>query len=337
MTVDLSLHQYLQSWNESLRQQKRAWPNRQELRRGLAEKAGRFLSLDRWNSGEIAMFSGGRPLVGVDGSVYTLGANYPFTLTAFQAVAKSTGKTGETDKIVLTSVFSPLEKNDREHLRIFMEEQEEGLSEEAAFTRMKDRRLALLEIEAALQAVERYHPFLLLLDGQFSRYQEDAELVDRWETLCVLARQKKFFVVGIVEEVGTMKLGKFLPQEVRERLMTGHDREILFGLLEPGEVFLPHEEIEIKRDAYVAFARLSDHPQAIACNFLPEQAPEAQTLMSLLYALTPKKGRGIPFWLDLVDVEARITRREWDMIVQASLDKDIYERFLRPQRDRRDY
>jgi hypothetical protein len=337
MTVDLSLQQYLRSWNESLRKEKYSWPSRRELRAELENTVGHLIPLRKLDEQEINTLSGGRPLVGVDGSVYTLGGNYPFTVTAFQAVAKSTVAFDRTDKVVRSSLYSPLDREDRDALRSFMEQQEDGLTEDAAFSRYRDRQMALLEIEAATIAVERFRPFLVLLDGQFSRYQKDEELFDKWHAFCQRVQACETLVVGVVEEVGTMKLKKFLSQPLQDRLITGHDREILFGLFETGEALLPHEEVEIKHDAYVAFARLSDHPQAIACNFLYEQVDRVQDLMYLLYTLTPKKGRGIPLWLDLVDVEARITKKEWELLVQSTLDKDMYERFLRPQRERRDY
>lgn len=338
MTIDFSLHQSLQKWNERLRLQQRKAPEKAALRRELAERVGHFVALRKWTEEQLADFSRGRPLLGVDGSVFSWGGNYPFTITAFQAVAKATFPVkGKKDKVVLSALYSPLESSSRAELQRFIEELGEGWTEETVFPRFRGWQMARLELTAALQAVRQFHPFLVLLDGPFSRFQEDRDLSEQWEAFRQVVAEEDALVVGVVEEIGTMKLQRFLSDHLRDQLLTGHDREVLFGSLEPGEALLPKNEIEIKRDAYVVFARLADHPQAIACNFLPEQRERVAELMPLLYTLTPKRGRGIPFWLDLVDVETRITRREWDLFVRSSIDSDLLERFLRPQRERRDY
>ena len=178
------------------------------------------------------------------------------------------------------------------------------------------------------------------MDGGFSRLKGKGG--DKWEQFAEMALDRNTIVVGVIEEVGSYRLKSRL-DEVNDALLEGfvrgHDREILFNTMEEGEWLKTFFHRPIKNEFYTVFNRLSDQPQAGACDFLREQAEGelVENVLDYLYTITPAKSRGIPLWLDLVDAEVRLTKKQIDMIVGTNIDLENIETFLRPQRERRDF
>jgi hypothetical protein len=107
--------------------------------------------------------------------------------------------------------------------------------------------------------------------------------------------------------------------------------------LAPHEVFLPDPSIRLKKKAYyTAFARFSEAPQAVGCDFFAGETRLLQ-LLSFLDLSTPNASRGIPLWLDIVDADARLTRQEAEDILHAIFSPATIEKWFKPMRARRDY
>ncbi len=233
-----------------------------EVRRREARKKGTFFPLRRLGREEIQKFFKGSSLVGVDGSVGTYGASFPYTVTFFRALARSTraDNTGE-GRIWTHQLFSPLLPG---HQAKVEEKLKAGLDPEEAVARLRWETLAVLEAEAGKQAVERECPRLLLWDGGFARLETHASLL--WKSLKTRALRQGTVILGITEEIATSSLVQVLgnPEELEEKGMIA-DREILYGLLRPGEAFQREEDDKKKGRVYVRFAR---HPQIIAVDYL---------------------------------------------------------------------
>ncbi|TCP53702.1 NurA domain-containing protein [Tumebacillus sp. BK434] len=348
-----TLAKELQGLNGSLHEKRKERADRTAIRAALETNVGEFVRAKRLSDEQIGELFAGRPLVGVDGSVNQFGSNYPYAIHLFKSLAKSTlpGRDG-TRKVEKVQMFSPLSTADHAAVRQFVAERREELrvepqedrnaerdiAEQQAYQILVDQKMVELELQAAIDALKNFRPYLMLMDGGFSRLKgKGGEL---WEQFEEQVTHSDTIVVGVIEEVGSYRLKSRL-DDVDEKLLRGfirgHDREVLFNMLETGEWLKTSLERPIKNEFYTVFNRLSDQPQAGACDFLREQAHRVDEVIDFLYTITPGKSRGIPLWLDVVDAEARLTKKQVEMIVKSNVDQEIIESFLRPQRERRDF
>ncbi|WP_157729410.1 DNA double-strand break repair nuclease NurA [Tumebacillus algifaecis] len=348
-----TLAKELQGLNVTLQEKRNERADQSAVRAALETNVGEFVRAKRLSEQQIRELFQGRSLVGVDGSIHQFGSAYPYTIHLYKALAKSTIPSRDgSSSVEQVSMFSPLQADDHAAVRQFVQERraelrvepqedrltERDLAEQQAYQILADQKLVELELQVAIDAIDRFRPFLMLMDGGFSRLKGKGG--ERWEQFEEKVTDSDTIVVGVIEEVGSYRLKSRL-DDVDERLLNGyirgHDREVMFNLLEEGEWLKTSLERPIKNEFYTVFHRLSDQPQAGACDFLREQAQRVDEVIDFLYTITPRKSRGIPLWLDLVDAEARLTKKQVEMIVRTNLDQEIVESFLRPQRERRDF
>lgn len=305
--------------------------NSSQLRKLIqTEIGGSFFSLQRLEDKAIKSWLGTGSVVGVDGSVNTLGSTFPHYLTLFQALAKSTRK--EEGEIIEQDFHTPLLREERQKMVAQAKEEEVplGLIQE----QIKGIRLAELELKVAYQALEKLNPTLLIFDGPLWRYQKKCPAL--WPKFIDLVHQKRTYLVGVVEEVSSALLAPLLEQSLPECMQDYYDRDLLFGLLQKGEaLFIPDREL--KEGFLTVYLRPSSDPQVIALDFLPEQKKEIAFLSNLLFTLTPQEGRGIPLWLDIVDKEVRITKQLLDSLLNSTLSPQLLNKLLLPQRVKRIY
>ncbi|MDD2556582.1 MAG: DNA double-strand break repair nuclease NurA, partial [Syntrophaceticus sp.] len=265
----------------------------------------------------------------VDGSLVNYGASYPYVLTFFRALAHTTGSGGISERIWEQEVFTPLlpkyQKKMDEHIS-------RGQDAEEVLAHLRWEILATLEAKAAVQSL-RAKPRLLVLDGGFARLKNHAPEI--WSSLKSAALEQDALMVGVTEEIATCSLAQTfnLAGEADSPRVVG-DREILFGLLEPGETYRLHEGGSGEKGRF--YARFAKHPQVVAVDYLKAQENEVMTALSFLYTITPSSGRGIPLWLDVVDAEVRLTRGEAEAMLATCLDPAVAEVFLRPLRASRE-
>ena len=55
----------------------------------------------------------------------------------------------------------------------------------------------------------------------------------------------------------------------------------------------------------------------------------------MIYTLTPEQGRGIPYWLDIVDNQVRVTNPLVQTLVEQYIDPEIRHRILMLKRNDR--
>lgn len=271
--------------------------------------------LKRLSDEDIKKVTKGFGIIGVDGSINNFGGLYPHYISIVQALAKST----LNESYFLQDVYAPL-----------FEEEDGQLKDE----QRRRSRMSRLELEAVSYAVDNFKSDIILLDGSLMHYGIDCPI--EWQDLKEKAIKKGKILIGVAEEVKT----KDIAEKIRERLSFSsvvYDREVLFGLLNEGEVL---EITEIKTEKTqkgikTLYGRFSKDPQVIGLDFLEEQFEEAVKYLDLLYTLTPREGRGIPLWLDIVDKDVKVTDDMVKALVETYIDRDIRERFFNPKRNKR--
>jgi len=286
-----------------------------------------FWILQQMSQGEIEDFLQGRSLIGIDGSMNTVGTTFPHYLTLFQALAKSTSK----EEIVEQDFHTPLLREER--ARMVAQAMEEEMPLGFIQDQIKSLRLAQLELKVAHQALQSMECSLLVFDGPLWRYEKKAP--ELWEEFCNLAQEKEVCPVGVIEEVSSAYLAPLLGERLPGSMQDFYDRDLLFGLLKQGEIFLLPQEL--KEGYLTCYLRPSSDPQVIAFDFPAAQKGRLKLISNLLYTLTPKEGRGIPIWLDIVDNQVRITHQLMDGLLKSNLAPELLNKLLLAQRKKRMY
>ncbi|MGM0471053.1 MAG: DNA double-strand break repair nuclease NurA [Bacillota bacterium] len=300
--------------------------DKKSLRARIETELKEFVQLNQMSQSRLNQWIADQVIVGVDGSLNKVGGNYPHYLFLLQALAKNTSK----EDITATDLFCPLvscSQAEIEELIDHHQQNQQQINEQYAANKIKTSKLAALELEVARKAIKKWQPKLIMLDGSLIRYRIEAE--DDWEELRQLAIAEEVLLVGVIEEIGTDEVGKLIADE----LAGFYDRELLFGILEYGEM-LP---LSFKRDLMTSFLRTSRDPQVIGLDTLPEQKDSLQEVAEVIFTLTPEDGRGIPLWLDIVDGEVRITDKMMQGLMDTYIDSDLQRQLFATKRDERIY
>lgn len=258
-----------------------------------------------------------------DGSRVEYGPFYPHTVILQRAMAISSNS---KETITEIKCYSPLLPEAAEEIEQLARQKMISMAE--AYPRWVQRKLAALEVKAAAEAIRLWKPRLMLMDGGLLLF----DTLPGWNELTAMADENGTMLVGVIEEIATAELAPRLHLS-QPRL---YDRELLYGLLNRGEVFIIDEHRPIKKEYRTAFTRFSSRPAAAACDFLPGTSDEdIVNCLHLLYATTGGTGRGIPFLVDLVDRKVRLSRQEGEIILKMGLSAATYEKFFSSQRSSR--
>jgi len=267
---------------------------------------------------------GQKGIVAVDGSICSEGSCYPHYVSIMQAKAKATKK--DADEIIKADFHSPLIED---YDRI---ENEESSNEEKD-EKIRINKLAVLEIITASEALKNMNPTLIMTDGPLTRYYNCSR--DEWEKFASQVIETDTIVVGVIEEIKTSEVAKRFRGLIPERQESMYDREMLFGALEKGEGFILNDwEVGGIRKCFV---RMSNDPHVICIEYLNKQEDKIDEVLTVLLALTPEDGRGIPLWLDIVDAEVNITQKMVKILVETYIDSEIRHRMINVKRETRKY
>ncbi|SDW85583.1 NurA domain-containing protein [Marininema mesophilum] len=315
LSVSQKLKDKMKEANQELR---RIYPtevfDRQQLREQL-KGIGVFSAIEKWTGHPLKQWLRGETLVGVDGSVNSTPGTHPHTLSLFQALAKGT----RGEEHWAADLYTPL-----------LEKEDE--SEEGSLAREAKRRgslLASLEIQVALEAIERWKPRVVMMDGSLLHFLIDD--APGWGRLKDAALTEGVLLVGVAEEIGT----KSLARRLFSNSSTYSDRELLFGALHRGECYRSEEMDLPGTGLWKAVLCSTKHPQPVGIDGLLAQSEERENLISLVHTLTPSEGRGVPLWLDIVDREVRVTDALVRGLVDQYIDPDLHHRLLIPKRSDR--
>lgn len=293
-------------------------PNRDYLRNLIVKKElGNFRKSVRLKVDKLSEIVDKGGLIGVDGSSNTSKGSFPYVITLQHTLAMACH--GKNKKITLTDVFSPLLEK-------------EPMIEEEYQTLIK-QNLAKLEVATAILALKEFKPKVILMDGSLVRFKIEAS--ELWDNLTKKAIKQDCLLVGVVEGISTDVLSSNLKEEIPEEMVLAYDWEILFGLLDVGEVFEIVPGL-FKEGFRTCFMRSSLDPKPIGLDLLEKQQSSLRLAEDLIFSITPRDGRGIPLWLDIIDSEVRISDKMVDELTKHYLGEG-YVKFLKPKRQNRKF
>ncbi len=300
---------------------------REQRRQVLRDFVGPIKPLRRLAGPELGTVLAGMPLVGVDGSVNTFGGEFPHYMDLFRAMAKSS----DGQAVVLKGMHCPM------HLE-GVEDDETALREDYE---VRQRKLAHLEVQAALGAIDRIRPKMILMDGPLVRF--DMRTRDSFSVLRRSVISQNIQLVGCIENIESRVISTVLGDAAPPGWHNAYDRDLLWGTLDYGEVLqvsrpakgTPRKDGEEGEAAPIRtwFMRSAYDPGVVGVEMLEEQVADMPSLIDYLFTLSPADGRGIPIWLDLVDREVRLTKVELEAYLEL-LDPQL-RRFFVSKRDAR--
>ncbi|MGE5379589.1 MAG: DNA double-strand break repair nuclease NurA [Methylocystaceae bacterium] len=284
---------------------------------------GRLIQLGNTDINDLKHWLQHRSIAACDGSRLEFGPFFPHTVVLQRAMAIVSQ---HQDTVTEISCCTPLIPS--VSLEIEEMARHKTVSPAEVYPRWLQRKLAALEVKVAAQAIEQWQPRLMLMDGGLLLF----DTLPGWNDLLAAAARADTLVAGVIEEIATAELAPRL--HINRRPV--YDRELLFGLLEPGEVLILDKDKPIKKEYRTVFTRFSTRPAAAACDFLPGTSEnDIIQCIKLLYAATGSTGRGVPFLLDLVDRKVRLTHQEGEVILKMGLSNDTYEKLFTSQRQQR--
>lgn len=280
------------------------------FRKELTENVGRLIEMEKFPKEKLSKY---KRTVGVDGSNNRSGGAFPHFIEIFQGLAKST----DGNEVYKNKVYTPT------------------LNDIYEDKNLSQKYLATIEIETALEYIDKYDFDYLMMDGGFIRYKINC--LDLFTELRETCEAKNIILFGVIKDLKTNVIARSL--EIDESI---YDREILFNRLKTGEAVLIRNEINKKfiKDGLgegfsSAFMRTSKFPGAVGLDILDTQEKYLEEISNLIYTLTPMSSRGVPLWLDIVDKDVKITDEILTTLLEEYLDRDVYERFFISERDKR--
>lgn len=298
-------------------------------RRNTMQQAGTIRRLRQLSGGELNGVLQGGVLVGVDGSINTFGGQFPYYVDFLRALAKPSSGPG----IVLKDLHCPIPPEDEA-------DEETALRND---NEVRQRKLAELEVQAAITAVDKFRPKVILMDGPLVRF--DMRAKDSFLFLCEKVIRDRIVLLGCIENIESKVLGTVLGDHAPSGWRNRYDRDLLWDLLDFGEVLeirrpakglpRPGNPLEAAKAVPICtwFMRSSLDPAVVGVDMLEAQLDLAGGLVDYLFTLSPADGRGIPIWLDVVDREVRLTDVELQAYSEL-LDPQV-RRVFRSKRDAR--
>ncbi len=317
LKLNTNLKQKFEEAAKAMRLRLRQNPSTGVLRDMILDKGiGCFNRCQRLDHRDLSHIVEKGGVVGVDGSTNSAGGPFPYLLTLQQALAKAC--IGEKGDVTIADAFSPLT------MKASMGEEE--------YRDFIKRNLACLEVKVALAALEQLSPKMLLLDGSLVRYKIEAAPL--WEKLKSRALTQNTILVGVVEGISTGIISECLKNVLPWSGYPPSDWEILFGLLQVGEMLEIAPGL-FKEGFRTCFMRSSMDPKPIGIDLPEEQQGYLNEVGNLVFTLTPRDGRGIPLWLDIIDKNVRVSDAVMEGLLSTYLGEDYVE-FLKPKRQKRE-
>lgn len=291
------------------------------LRSFIGEQIGSLQKLKKADTLLLEKVKKAGGLLCVDGSYNRLGGAAPHYLEIFRGVGICTTKMSEL--LTRVEVSTPITSNNPESDFSFGDRSKET-----------EARLAQIEIEVAMELVDRFEGYALILDGSLIRF--DILCKERWEALKQKCEEKDLPIVGVIEDTKSDGIGREL-KRAGLCLYVHYDREILTGKLGLGEVIAVSETFPGKSERGLSsmFARFSSQPFSVGVDMAGYDPKRFLTIASVLYAITPQHGRGVPAILDIVDEKARISDIQMREMLAAHVEKEVLETYFISRRSKR--
>ena len=295
------------------------------FRNFIEKNVGSIIRLEKFTKEELTHYAKNGGILGVDGSNNRMGGDYPHFIEIYQGLAKST--LHKDNPIYKTDFYTPLYSEEEESLLENVVEGDEAI---------RKYKLSTIEVEAALEGIREFNPYAVIMDGSLIRY--DIESFARWMELRRECEEKGIILIGVIKDIKTSIIGDLLMEDkslgIKECF---YDRELLYGILKYGEMIAIHDEVTKKsKEGFTSlFMRSSQAPTVIGMDILDSQREHLEEMARLVLTLTPKDGRGVPLWIDIVDSEVKIPDKMIRGLLESYLDRGILEMFFISERDKR--
>ena len=247
-----------------------------QRRQVLSDHVGPIRGLSRLADQALQGTLGGRPLAGVDGSISSFGGEYPHYIDFLRALAMST----DGKRVVSHDLYCPLAELRRDWGGAAAERDNER----------RQQNLAELEMRVAVEVAEQVRPALLLLDGPLVRF--DMRANRSFNILRQKVLQYNILLCGCIENIESRVISSLLPEGVSVSWRGAFDRDILWGVLQSGEIL----EIEnpakgrggtgtprqVGPSIRTWFMRASWEPGVVGIDMLEEQVEEFRPFVDYL-------------------------------------------------------
>lgn len=299
--------------------------DRQFLREYINSKIGSILKIEKFTEEELKKYTALGGILGVDGSKNRMGGAHPHFIEVYQGLAKST--LYKDKPIYKVDFYTPL----------YSEEEEVNILEEDSVRNEKisNKKLAAIEVEAALEGIKKLKPYAVIMDGSLIRYKIVCS--EKWEQLKEECERRNILLVGVIKDIKTSIIREALKEDnslpIKEFF---HDRELLYGLLDYGEVILTSINTRKEKRGFTSlFMRSSLEPTVIGMDMLKSQQNYLLEMARLIFTLTPQSSRGVPLWLDIIDSEVKIPDQMIKGLLESYLDRRLFEMLFISERDKR--
>lgn len=297
--------------------------DKNQFRKFINQYIGDIIPMEKLNKDLLCSYEKKGGIVGVDGSNNRVGGAYPHYIEIYQALAKST--VHKDNPIFNSDIYCPL----------YPENGDNPLEDEKIIEDKRNTKLATLEVKAALDAVTQHRPYAILMDGGLIRYNIYA--YDMWMELKERCEEEGVILIGVIKDIKTSIIGDMIKKQNPDIKDIFYDRELLFGVLNYGEMILIDDDANRKKEEGYSsvFLRSSLAPSVIGMDIIEAQKEYIEEMARLVFTLTPENSRGVPLWLDIVDKEVKISDDIMRALMERYLDRGIYERFFVSERDKR--
>lgn len=295
------------------------------LREFIQNNVGPITKIEKLTIEELTNYAVKGGILGVDGSNNRLGGDYPHFVEIYQGLAKST--IHKDKPIYKTDFYTPLYSEKKDSVLEDVVEGDESI---------RQRKLSTIEVEVALEGVRKLKPYAVIMDGSLIRYH--IESYDIWSQLKKECEERGIILIGVIKDIKTSIIGDlFIKDKSLEIKECFYDRELLYGILEYGEMIPIKPDVSNKTQHGFSslFMRSSDEPTVIGMDILDSQRDYIEEMARLVFSLTPKDGRGVPLWIDIIDSEVKIPDKMIRGLLENYLDRGILEMFFISERDKR--
>jgi hypothetical protein len=294
--------------------------DKNELRLFIQDNIGDIEVMKKLSKEELKVYFEKNGVVGVDGSKNRIGGAYPHFVEVYQGLAKSS--IYKKSSVYKADFYTPmLEEGEKEDV-----EDEKDIY---------NYKLSNIEVEAALEALEKFNPCVIIMDGSLIRY--DIECFKTWMKLRRRCEKNGTILIGVIKDIKTNIIAGKL-QKWEESPNSIYDRELLYGLLQYGEMIKIKENVtkKSKEGFSSCFMRTSKSPAIIGMDILDTQKEYLDEMARLVFTLTPENSRGVPLWIDIVDNEVKISNEMMRSLLNNYLDREVLEKLFISERDKRD-
>jgi len=306
--------------------------DKEKLREFINKFIGVIGKLNKLSSKELEKYAQRGGVLGVDGSRNKIGGAHPHFVEIFQGLSRSSVI---KDPIYKADFYTPLYMENEMEILSKISKDEPSKEEKDNFIR--NYKLSSIEVEVALEGIERLNPLVVMMDGSLIRYK--IECSDKWNELKKQCEERGIILIGVIKDIKTSIIGaSLIENKIIDPLYEDlYDREVLYGTLNHGEFLTIKKEILGKAEEGLSscFMRSSKEPTVIGMDILSSQDSFIEEMANLVFTLTPEMGRGIPLWLDIIDSEVKISDKILHSLLERYIDRDVLEKLFISERSKR--